>query len=289
LQKEQEWDKKGCKICVKDGKLQLLCKDDDVLAEAEICGADGDTIERDPATGAICVKGLKERNSGNTFSMWIGTQAEYDAITRKNPNTFYWITDDPVLDEINAEFAALDKKIEANKTELDKKISTNASGIAENKEAIEGNKTAIAGNKSDIDKIKNGETVVPKALNATNAGHANSASVANSLSVNPFRSPNRKTDKKMTYSIGKYYYIYAMTYFAGSPVYLNCGLLWWEGGETELGTFGYQTTGLLYRVMIDSSMNFRVWKYQTQADGAITSTTEITNNSDTHIYIAQIG
>lgn len=40
------------------------------------------------------IESLKELNEGGKFSFWVGTQAEYDAISEKVRNCFYIITDD---------------------------------------------------------------------------------------------------------------------------------------------------------------------------------------------------
>lgn len=37
--------------------------------------------------------GVKDGNTGNNMSFWTGTQSEYDAITTKNPDTFYFVKD----------------------------------------------------------------------------------------------------------------------------------------------------------------------------------------------------
>lgn len=107
LQRENEWDKKGCLLDVKDGKLQLLCKDRNVLAEIDICKADGETVIRDMVTGAITVKGIKDKNSGKTFSVWIGTTDAFKKLLVKDPTTVYFFTDDTTLDDIEAEFDAI--------------------------------------------------------------------------------------------------------------------------------------------------------------------------------------
>lgn len=37
-------------------------------------------------------KGLVDTNSGSKLSFWLGTQAEYDLIVDKDPQTLYWVT-----------------------------------------------------------------------------------------------------------------------------------------------------------------------------------------------------
>ena len=59
------------------------------------------------ANGNVNFDSLKETNKGDTFSMWVGTQAEYDALPSKNAKTYYWITDKDTLDKINETLVSL--------------------------------------------------------------------------------------------------------------------------------------------------------------------------------------
>lgn len=38
------------------------------------------------------IKTVKEDNTGSETKIWVGTQAQYNAITTKDPNTLYHIT-----------------------------------------------------------------------------------------------------------------------------------------------------------------------------------------------------
>lgn len=48
------------------------------------------------------IESLKEQNVGEKFTVWVGTQAEYDAIDIKNSNCLYIIEDEPsfVVDDV---------------------------------------------------------------------------------------------------------------------------------------------------------------------------------------------
>lgn len=55
---------------------------------------------------------LKEANKNKALSFWVGTQAEYDAITSKTANTFYIITDDTFRTDVTAAIAAVNARID---------------------------------------------------------------------------------------------------------------------------------------------------------------------------------
>ena len=60
------------------------------------------------------IESLKELNEGEKFSFWVGTQAEYDAISEKVRNCFYIITDDI---EQSKDYAGCYYRIVNDKTE----------------------------------------------------------------------------------------------------------------------------------------------------------------------------
>ena len=74
------------------------------------------------------IESLKELNQGGKFSFWVGTQAKYDALTEKQPNTLYLISDD------------------LTETEIRQLIAKNAEDIAKNTTAIAENASAIHSN-----------------------------------------------------------------------------------------------------------------------------------------------
>lgn len=61
--------------------------------------------------GNVGVNGLKEVNNGSTYKMWVGTKAEYDAISVKNANTLYWLTDDDTYGEIMDEIDTTNENV----------------------------------------------------------------------------------------------------------------------------------------------------------------------------------
>lgn len=125
-QDKEKWDNKACKMTVKDGKLQLLCEKGNVLAEADYYQPDGDTVCCDGKDGKLSIKGIQNANdpNGKKYRVWIGTQAEYNAIRVKDPKTMYYITDETLLDDILSGLikvgyaAEADQATEANHTKV---------------------------------------------------------------------------------------------------------------------------------------------------------------------------
>lgn len=82
-------DRKYYVLCEKNCKFEGLTKEQILTAIAQ-------TVEtgeiKDVDSGFITT--LKEQNSGVGLQMWIGTQAEYNALTEIAENCFYIITDD---------------------------------------------------------------------------------------------------------------------------------------------------------------------------------------------------
>lgn len=107
---EAEWNNKACDIEVSNGKLKLLCKDRNVLAEQPIvCGCDGTTTEKN-ADGSVTVKGLKDVNTLETYNLWIGTYDAYTKIASRSTNTIYGIKQDGGVAVCKAIHAEKDKK-----------------------------------------------------------------------------------------------------------------------------------------------------------------------------------
>lgn len=173
---KQKWDNKACKMTVKDGKLQLLCENGNVLAEADYYKPDNDTACCDEK-GKISIKGFKEVNSGGTFKMWVGTQAEYDAIRVKNSKTYYWITDDTTLDDIFAELLALKEKLDGIESG---EFGTGHAATADEATHAESADEAAYAKNADNATYADRAGVAAEATHATNADNAAKATKATS-------------------------------------------------------------------------------------------------------------
>lgn len=116
---KKAWDNKACNIRVKDGKLQLLCANGNVLAEADYYAPDESTVCCD-GNGAVKVKGIANANEpdGRNFRLWVGTWAEYNAIRVKDDKTLYLVSDDTTIDEIIYAINEINENFEAFKTAL---------------------------------------------------------------------------------------------------------------------------------------------------------------------------
>ena len=93
-EKMEDWDGKATNLNIsEDGKLELLNKNRECICSVDICKSDGSTIIRDEKTGAITVKAIIDRNTGNVVKIWYGKSNDYKKITVKDPNTIYICSD----------------------------------------------------------------------------------------------------------------------------------------------------------------------------------------------------
>lgn len=96
----ENWNKKATNLRVsEDGKLELLDCKGNRLCYVDICKSDGTTIVRDADTGAITVKAIIDRNTGNAIKIWYGTSTAYKSILVRDPNTIYLCSD--VVSKVN--------------------------------------------------------------------------------------------------------------------------------------------------------------------------------------------
>lgn len=72
-------------------KEQILTAIEQAISTGEIKDVDTGFVTR-----------LKEQNANKALIFWIGTTAEYNALTEKKENCFYILTDDTTDDDINA-------------------------------------------------------------------------------------------------------------------------------------------------------------------------------------------
>lgn len=76
-----------------------------------IAEATGNTVE--DIDSAFITK-IKEINKGNAIKLWLGTNAEYNAIATKEDDVLYFITDDTFVSDTSENLANLDEKINSN-------------------------------------------------------------------------------------------------------------------------------------------------------------------------------
>lgn len=56
---------------------------------------------------------IQELNDLQTLSLWVGTMAEFEALSTKDPNTLYMFSDDPTLTEIEQKMTEMEQEIDA--------------------------------------------------------------------------------------------------------------------------------------------------------------------------------
>lgn len=85
------------------------------LTKEEILAAIVEAVETheitDVDTGFITT--IKEMNSGRGLKFWLGTTAQYNALPVKDDETFYILTDDSELNDIDAAIQSLNDRLDA--------------------------------------------------------------------------------------------------------------------------------------------------------------------------------
>lgn len=110
---------KDYKLAVNDGKLQLVTESGRVISTLDYLSVDNDTLYRNPSTGATSVLGVKTIG-GDSLRLFVGTKAEYDALTdEQKANLFAIITDDNTKEDILAEIGEVREQIVDLENELD--------------------------------------------------------------------------------------------------------------------------------------------------------------------------
>lgn len=88
-------------IRVRNGKLELVTENGNIVSKVNYIEADGDTITCDSSTGVASVRGVK--TIGDTsLHLFVGTTEEYNALTeeQKTDNLFAILTDDTTKEEM---------------------------------------------------------------------------------------------------------------------------------------------------------------------------------------------
>ena len=90
---------KDYRLVVSNGKLQLVTESGNVISNVDHLSTDEDTIYRS-SEGVASVRGIKTIND-TSLRLFVGTKAEYDALTdTQRQNLFAIITDDPTREDI---------------------------------------------------------------------------------------------------------------------------------------------------------------------------------------------
>lgn len=97
---------------------------------AEVTGQTAQDIDQ-----AFITK-LKEINKGNNIRLWLGTSAEYNALTTKEEDVLYICTDDTFVQDTNAEVEKIWKKIDANYQTVDNRLTAQDKNIEDFKNEV---------------------------------------------------------------------------------------------------------------------------------------------------------
>ena len=97
-------------------KEQILTAIEQAIDQGEITDVD---------TGFVT--SLKEANKSTALKFWVGTQAQYNAISTPEKNMLYFITDDPTIEEIDEQFSNIDEQfttVDEHFTEIENSIQS---------------------------------------------------------------------------------------------------------------------------------------------------------------------
>ena len=79
---------------------------------------------------------LKEINKGNSIRLWVGTSAEYNALTVREDDVLYICTDDSFVADTNMSIVALWEKIESNYDSVEQRLDEQDTSFEEFKEEV---------------------------------------------------------------------------------------------------------------------------------------------------------
>lgn len=108
-------------ICADGCKFESMTKEQ-ILSAIEQAVRTGEIKDVD----AGFVTKIREKNKNIGLSFWVGTSADYNALTEKDNNCFYILTDDT----FGADIAALIEDMSKNIEQCEKDITTNKNNIS---------------------------------------------------------------------------------------------------------------------------------------------------------------
>lgn len=85
-------------LCADNCKFEGMTKEQIITAIANATGVIPEAIDVD----AAFITKIKEMNANEQLKFWVGTEAEYNAISELQDNTLYVITNDSTIDDITA-------------------------------------------------------------------------------------------------------------------------------------------------------------------------------------------
>lgn len=106
-------DRKYNVICSDDCFFESMTKEQILAAIAEATGSTPTDVD------AAFITKIREMNASDNLTFWIGTTAEYNAITEKVPSCFYILTDDTTEDDLMTAIEQLQNANKVNAENID--------------------------------------------------------------------------------------------------------------------------------------------------------------------------
>ena len=113
-------DKKYYVLCGSNCKYESMTKEQIIAAIAEATGKTATDVD------AAFITKIKDINKGAAVQIWLGTTAEYKAISNKRSDVFYIKTDDSTLADIENYFAQEINRINSSLSQLQGEVSKKA-------------------------------------------------------------------------------------------------------------------------------------------------------------------
>lgn len=188
-------------FCGDDCKSESMTKEQ-ILSAIEQAVRTGEI--KDVDAGFITT--IREKNKNVNLSFWLGTSAEYNALTAKDESCIYILTDDMIGADIVALIAELKRDFEAYKIYMSKEIEEHYKNIVILCEALDKKigqcEKDITTNKNNITKAQNDLDDI-KLENTQEAARKNKTLWSGNLAFNTWVSSTEKINNINDYSIVK--------------------------------------------------------------------------------------
>lgn len=207
-------------FCEDNCKFESMTKEQIITAIAEATG------KTPTAVDAAFITKIKEQNANVAVKIWVGTQAEFNALTEKDANTIYYYDDTDVEDLTSA--------IE--------NIVNGTTPVAEAKHALKADEATKATNANYATSAGSASSAT-SATRATNATNAAKTDFTNARVSGGVKASNIILSENGTYNfwIGGYSPVFGIIRYTGTPVYKLTGddeyfylLKILDGGKVQL-------------------------------------------------------
>lgn len=150
---------------------------------------------------------LKEINKGNSIRLWVGTSAEYNALTTREDDVLYICTDDTFVSDTNASIVDIQDKIQTNYDSVGKTLERFNDEFEEFKQDVENDITAIENSAMKMKGYTNyGAVSADVNIGAMNVGDVIAVKFNTGYENRAVKTPSSPSNAKYYCTIRHYYY-----------------------------------------------------------------------------------